>query len=53
MPKTTQFLSEQELEIFALRLLPEIKKYFNNEEVKEEFSEWKAKQYEIKDKSEQ
>ncbi len=44
--------SDKEIEIFARRLLPEIKKYFANEEVQKEFSEWKAKNLENKVKSE-
>ncbi len=46
---TTQDLSDRDLELFARRLLPEVKKFFDDEEVKKEFSEWKAKLVEIKE----
>ena len=36
-------VSEKQIEIFARRLLPEIKKFFANEEIRKEFEEWKAK----------
>ena len=35
-------ISDREVEILAYRLLPEIKKFFANEEIKKEFEKWKA-----------
>lgn len=49
MLQTTHNLQDKDLELFARRLLPEIKKYFADEEVKREFSEWKAKLVKIKE----
>ena len=37
-------ITDQQIEIFARRLLPEIKRYFANEDVQREFEEWKRKQ---------
>ena len=36
-------VSEKQIEIFARRLLPEIKKFFADEEIRKEFEEWKEK----------
>ena len=36
-------VSEKQIEILARRLLPEIRKFFANEEVKKEFKEWQEK----------
>ena len=36
--------SDEQIEIFARRIMPEIKKYFANENVKKEFKEWQRKQ---------
>ena len=36
-------VSEKQIEIFARRLLPEIKKFFADEEIRKEFKEWKEK----------
>ena len=36
-------ISEKQIEIFARRLLPEIKKFFANEDIRKEFEEWKKK----------
>jgi len=32
---------EKQIEIFARRLLPEIKKFFADEDIRKEFEEWK------------
>ncbi len=45
MIDTTYNLQEKDLELFARRLLPEVKMYFTDEEVKREFLEWKSKKY--------
>ena len=37
-------VSEKQIEIFARRLLPEIKKFFADEHIRKEFEEWKKKQ---------
>ena len=37
-------ITEKQIEIFARRLLPEIKRYFASEDVQREFEEWKRKQ---------
>jgi len=42
MPEKSFAISEREVEILARRLLPEIKKFFANEEIKKEFEKWKA-----------
>ena len=34
-------LTEKQIEIFARRILPEIKRFFADENVKREFEEWK------------
>ena len=34
-------ISEKQIEIFARRLLPEIKKFFADENIRKEFEEWK------------
>ena len=44
-------ISDKELELFARILLPEIKKFFANEDIKKEFEQWKEKQEEIKQKA--
>ena len=36
-------ITEKQIEILARRLLPEIKKFFADENIKKEFEEWKAK----------
>jgi len=33
-------ISEKQIEILARRLLPEIKKFFANEDIRKEFEEW-------------
>gem|GEM_PF-2630786 len=42
MPEKSFVISDREVEILAYRLLPEIKKFFANEEIKKEFEKWKA-----------
>jgi len=37
MPEKSFVISDREVEILAYRLLPEIKKFFANEEIKKEF----------------
>jgi len=37
-------ISERQIEIFARRLLPEIKRYFADENIRKEFEEWQKKQ---------
>ena len=37
-------IPEKQIEILARRLLPEIKKFFANEDIRKEFEEWKEKQ---------
>ena len=37
-------VSEKQIEIFARRLLPEIKKFFADEIIRKEFEEWQVKQ---------
>ena len=37
-------VSEKQIEILARRLLPEIKKFFANEDIRKEFEEWQRKQ---------
>ena len=39
-------ISEKQIEIFARRLLPEIKKFFANEDIRKEFEEWQRKRRE-------
>ena len=36
-------ISEKQIEIFARRLIPEIKQYFSDEDIKSEFEEWQNK----------
>ena len=36
-------ISEKQIEILARRLLPEIKKYFADENIRKEFEEWQGK----------
>ena len=42
MPEKSFAISEREIEVLARRLLPEIKKFFANEEIKKEFEKCKA-----------
>jgi len=37
-------ISDKQIEIFARRLLPEIKRFFANEDIRREFEEWQRKQ---------
>jgi len=37
--------SDEQIEIFARRIMPEIKKYFADENVKKEFQEWQKKRH--------
>ena len=39
-------ISNKQIEILARRLLPEIKKYFANEDIRKEFEEWQKKRQE-------
>ena len=43
-------ISEKQIEIFARRLLPEIKKFFADEIIRKEFEEWQRKQQDGKSK---
>ena len=36
-------ISSKQIEILARRLLPEIKKFFANEDIRKEFEEWQKK----------
>jgi len=36
-------ITDKQTEIFARRLLPEIKLFFANEDIRKEFDEWKKK----------
>ena len=36
-------ISNKQIEILARRLLPEIKKFFANEDIRKEFEEWQKK----------
>ena len=36
-------VSEMQIEIFARRLLPEIKRFFADENIRQEFEEWQRK----------
>ena len=36
-------IPEKQIEMFARRLLPEIKKFFADEDMQEEFEKWKGK----------
>jgi len=37
-------ISEMQIKVLARRLLPEIKKFFADEKVRQEFEEWQANQ---------
>ena len=37
-------ISEKQIEILARRLLPEIKKFFADENIRKEFEEWRKNQ---------
>ena len=39
-------ISNKQIEILARRLLPEIKKFFANEDIRKEFEEWQKKRRE-------
>ena len=39
-------ISNKQIEILARRLLPEIKKFFANEDIRKEFEEWQKKRQE-------
>ena len=39
-------VSEKQIEVLARRLLPEIKKFFANEDIRKEFEEWQRKRRE-------
>ena len=39
-------ISNKQIEILARRLLPEIKKFFANEDIRKEFEEWRKKRRE-------
>ena len=39
-------ISSKQIEILARRLLPEIKKFFANEDIRKEFEEWQKKRQE-------
>ena len=39
-------ISDKQIEIFARRLLPEIKRFFANEDIQREFEEWLIKRQE-------
>ena len=41
-------VSDRQIEIFARRLLPEIKRYFADESVRQEFEAWKRKRTDCK-----
>ena len=41
-------ISNKQIEILARRLLPEIKKFFANEDIRKEFEEWQKKRREGK-----
>ena len=36
--------SEEQTDALARRLMPEIKKYLSNEQIQQEFAQWKGKQ---------
>ena len=44
-------ISDKELELFARILLPEIKKYFADEDIKAEFEQWKETQEKLQQKA--
>ena len=37
-------VTDKQIEILARRLLPEIKRFFANEDIRKEFEEWQQKQ---------
>ena len=37
-------ITDKQIEIFARRLLPQIKKFFADEDIRKEFEEWQKKQ---------
>jgi len=37
-------ITEKQIEIFAKRILPEIKRFFVDENIRQEFEEWREKQ---------
>jgi hypothetical protein len=39
-------VSDRQIEIFARRLLPEIKRFFTDESIRQEFEEWQGKRQE-------
>jgi len=39
-------VSEKQIEVFARRLLPAIKKFFADEDIRKEFEEWQRKRRE-------
>lgn len=41
-------ITDQQVEIFARRLLPQIKKFFADENIQKEFEEWKKKRQDAK-----
>ena len=41
-------ISEKQIEILARRLLPQIKKFFADGDIRKEFEEWKIKQQDKK-----
>jgi len=41
-------ITEKQIEILARRLLPQIKKFFADEDIRKEFEEWRRKQQDVK-----
>jgi len=41
-------ITDKQIEIFARRLLPEIKKFFANEDIRREFEQWKREKQGVK-----
>ena len=41
-------ITEKQIEIFARRLLPEVKKFYAEEDVRLEFESWQRKQQKLK-----
>ena len=41
-------ISDKQIEIFARRLLPEIKRFFADEDIRREFEEWQRKRQDVK-----
>ena len=41
-------VSDTQIEIFARRLLPEIKRFFANENIRQEFKEWQRERHKAK-----